>query len=65
MDECQKPDACPANSKCENTEGAFECNCKEGFQKNVYGACEGKYCLDVIIFLVGQHLGNTVLKGHN
>ena len=33
---------------------------------NANGACEGKYCLDVIIILlVGQHLGNTVFKGHN
>ncbi|XP_058967369.1 latent-transforming growth factor beta-binding protein 3-like [Pocillopora verrucosa] len=40
IDECKSPDTCPANSHCTNTEGAFKCDCKAGFQKTADGVCE-------------------------
>ena len=56
IDECKSPDTCPANSHCTNTEGAFKCDCKAGFQKTADGVCESRYSRKVHI----QHIGNTL-----
>lgn len=56
IDECKSPDTCPANSHCTNTEGAFKCDCKAGFQKTADGVCESRYSRKVHI----QHKGNTL-----
>jgi Calcium-binding EGF domain len=37
IDECQEGIAnCGPNSRCVNTEGAFDCTCSTGFRKNEY-----------------------------
>ena len=31
VNECQSPDACGANSVCNNTVGSYRCDCENGF----------------------------------
>ena len=48
IDECQSPDACGANSVCNNTIGSYRCECLTGFvtdcglQKPINVVCTGE-----------------------
>ncbi len=42
VNEClEGEDNCDANAECNNTEGGYECTCREGFSGNGTD-CEGK-----------------------
>jgi hypothetical protein len=43
IDECTtNPAICGSDKVCENLQGSYTCNCREGFRKNGTD-CEGKY----------------------
>ena len=52
VDECVNPSLrsdCPANSKCENTYGSYDCVCVDGFADDGNGECDNiNECRDVI-----------------
>lgn len=44
---------CANNAECENTEGSFQCNCREGFKKASNGeSCIGKSNLVYITSII-------------
>ena len=51
MDECKnKTHNCNVTSEeCYNTEGSFECVCKQGYFKNGQDKCIGIICINIYI----------------
>ena len=41
INECDSDNECSTFANCEDTEGSYSCNCKEGYQGDGY-ACSGK-----------------------
>ena len=39
MDECQDATSCSANALCTDTEGAYGCECLEGFRGDAFSEC--------------------------
>lgn len=43
VNECEVyPTICDTDEKCQNLQGSYTCNCREGFQK-IEGTCSGKF----------------------
>lgn len=55
INECENnQDICGKEKVCQNLEGSYICNCKEGFQKNG-DSCEGKPDLHIKTMLVSKY----------
>ena len=54
VNECQSPDACGANSVCNNTFGSYRCDCANGFvadcglQNSLNPGCVGKNYINCV-----------------
>lgn len=55
INECENnQDICGNEKVCQNLEGSYMCNCKEGFQKNE-DSCEGKPELHIKTMRVSKY----------
>ena len=54
MDECsQGMDDCHVNATCNNTEGSYNCSCKDGFTGDGF-TCEGENSKNLYVMIKGR-----------